>query len=153
MAIRDALASLFAPRPQVQQIEWLGSSFREMILGLTPEELYRTQPHLRIVLSFVARNVAHLGLPVFQRVSDTNRKRLRDDPVARLLSRPNATMTRFELIESLVSDLGLYDIAYWLVTEDAKARFREALERKKQQSHRTADGVAQRGREVRARLG
>lgn len=121
MAIRDALASLFAPRPQVQQIEWLGSSFREMILGLTPEELYRTQPHLRIVLSFVARNVAHLGLPVFQRVSDTNRKRLRDDPVARLLSRPNATMTRFELIESLVSDLGLYDIAYWLVTEDAKA--------------------------------
>lgn len=121
MAIRDALASLFAPRPQVQQIEWLGSTFRDMILGLTPEELYRTQPHLRIVLSFVARNVAHLGLPVFERVSDTNRKRLRDDPMARLLARPNSTMTRFELIEALVSDLGLYDIAYWLVTEDTNA--------------------------------
>lgn len=120
MAIRDALAALFS-RPTVQQIEWLGPTFRDMVLGLTPEELYRTQPHLRIVLSFVARNVAHLGLPVFTRASETNRERLRDDPLALLLARPNKTMTRFELIESLVSDLGLYDIAYWFVRPDLTA--------------------------------
>ena len=32
---------------------------------------------------------------------------------------PNTSMTSFELIETLVSDLGLYDRAYWLIGEDA----------------------------------
>ncbi|QPE06105.1 phage portal protein [Microbacterium schleiferi] len=89
-----------------------------MILGLTPEELYRTQPHLRIVLSFVARNVAHLGLKAYERVSDADRRRLQDDPLALLLKYPNESMTQYELIESLASDLGLYDVAYWFVYED-----------------------------------
>lgn len=115
MAIREALAALFGRENPVEHVEWLGPTFRSMVLGLTPEELYRTQPHLRIVLDFVARNVAHLGLPVFERVGETDRRRLRDDPVAKLLGRPNASMTRYELIESLVLDLGLYDRAYWLV--------------------------------------
>lgn len=120
MAIRDALAALMG-RDKVERIEWLGPAFRDMVLGLTPEELYRTQPHLRTVLSFVARNVAHLGLHPYARVSDTDRQRLVDHPLARLLARPNAAQTRYELIESLVSDLGLYDIAYWLVSEASDA--------------------------------
>lgn len=121
MGVRDALAGLLRPRGDFHTVEALGPTFREMILGLTAEELYRTQPHLRIVLSFVARNVAHLGLPVFERVSDDDRRRLGDDPMALLLRRPNPSMTRYELIESLVSDLGLYDTAYWFVYEDADA--------------------------------
>jgi len=121
VGVRDALASLLRRRDDNRMVEWLGPTFREMILGLTAEELYRTQPHLRIVLSFVARNVAHLGLPVFERVAEDDRRRLTDDPLAMLLRRPNATMTRYELIESLVSDLGLYDMAYWFVYESADA--------------------------------
>lgn len=121
MAIRDALAGLFGRRDGMS-IEFLGPTFQSMILGLTPEELYRTQPHLRIVLSFVARNVAHLGLKAYARTSDTDRTRLRDDPLAHLLARPNPTMTMFEMLETLASDLGLYDIAYWLILEDASSR-------------------------------
>lgn len=121
MAIRDALAGLFGRRDDMS-IEFLGPTFQSMILGLTPEELYRTQPHLRIVLSFVARNVAHLGLKAYARTSDTDRMRLRDDPLAHLLARPNPTMTMFEMLETLASDLGLYDIAYWLILEDASSR-------------------------------
>ncbi|WP_425836973.1 phage portal protein [Microbacterium sp. PA5] len=102
-------------------VEWLGPTFRSMILGMTPEELYRTQPHLRIVLSFVARNIAHLGLKAYARTSDTDRTRLRDDPLALLFARPNPTMTMFEILETLASDLGLYDVAYWLVGEDVDA--------------------------------
>ncbi len=82
---------------------------------LSPEELYRTQPHLRAVISLVARNVAQLGLKVYARDSDTNRVRLSDDPLALLLKRPNPYHTTFELIEWLVSDLALWDTAYWLV--------------------------------------
>lgn len=120
MAVRDAVAKLFGLSGYTaQQVELLGPTFRTMILGLTPEELYRTQPHLRIVLSFVARNVAHLGLRAFERVSDTDRKRLRDDPLAKLLARPNSTMTMYELLEALVADMGLYDMAYWWIAEDS----------------------------------
>lgn len=120
MAVRDVIARFFGLSAQ-EHVEFLGPAFRDMVLGLTAEELYRTQPHLRIVLSFVARNVAHLGLHAFERVSETDRARLRDDPLALLMKRPNATMTGYELIETLVSDLGLYDIAYWFVAESTKA--------------------------------
>ena len=121
MSVRDALAALFGRNEGVHHVEWLGPTFRSMILGLTPEELYRTQPHLRIVLSFVARNIAHLGLKSYARKSDSDRERLRDDPLAMLMARPNASMTQFELLETLASDLGLYDIAYWFVAVDEKA--------------------------------
>lgn len=121
MAIRDVISRLFGQSQPSAQIEWLGPAFREMVLGLSPEELYRTQPYLRIVLDFVARNVAHLGLQAFERVDETDRRRLRDDPIAQLIRRPNEHMTRYELFESLVLDLGLYDAAYWVVTEDIDA--------------------------------
>ena len=62
-----------------------------MILGLTPEELYRTQPHLRIVLSFVARNIAHLGLKAYVRQARTTGERLaREDPLGALIARPES---------------------------------------------------------------
>lgn len=87
---------------------------------MTAGDLWRTQPHLRTVVDFLARNCAQLGLQTFQRVSDTDRRRLRDDPVARLLSRPNAQMTGYELIYGLVADLALYDEAFWILGVDQK---------------------------------
>lgn len=121
MGIRDAIGALFGGADENQHIEYLGPTFRKMILGLTPEELYRTQPQLRIVMSFVARNVAHLGLKAYARTSDTDRQRLQDDPLAVLLKRPNPSMTTFELLQGLASDIGLYDAAYWFVGLDNEA--------------------------------
>ncbi len=115
MGFLDALQGVFAGKQA--RIEFYGNTIRDLVLGLTPEELYRSQPHLRTVLSFVARNVAHLGVKAYERTSDTDRRRLRDDPLALLLSRPNPEMTAFELWETLASDLGLYDVAYWMVAE------------------------------------
>lgn len=101
----------------VEQVSWAAVS--EMLGGMTTERLWRTQPHLRTVVSFVARNISQLGLHTFERVSDTDRQRLRDDPMAQLLSQPNGDMTGTELIYSLVADLKLYDVAIWHVTESA----------------------------------
>lgn len=92
--------------------------FEEYVLGLSPEDLYRTQPHLRTVISFLARNVAHLGLHCFARLSDTDRERVKDDPVAELLSEPNDAMTTYDLIYRLVADWALYDEALWVFEED-----------------------------------
>src|SRR5690554_2197333 len=88
--------------------------------------LYRTQPNVRTCVDFLARNIAQLGLHVFRRVSDTDRERLRDHGLAQLLNQPlppEFKMTRYRLIESLVSDLGIYFNAYWLkIRQDGRLR-------------------------------
>lgn len=89
--------------------------FEDYVAGLSPEDLYRTQPYLRTVISFLARNVAQLGIHVFERVSDTDRRRVKEDPVALLLKRPNPTMTMYDLVDRLVSDWATYNDAYWIL--------------------------------------
>ncbi len=79
--------------------------------------LYRTQPNVRTCVDFLARNVAQLGLQVFRRVSETDRVRLRDHPLALLIEQPLPPafkVTRYRLIESLMADLGVWFNAYWL---------------------------------------
>lgn len=120
VGLREALAALVRPAHAGNQIEVVRSYLGEAVNGMTAEDLYRSQPHLRTVVSFLARNVAHLGMPVFARKSDTDREKLRDDPLAKLLRFPNPTRTRYEVIEALVSDIGLYDRAYWMVTPDSR---------------------------------
>lgn len=74
--------------------------------------IYRTQPHVRTVISFLARNIAQIGLHTFERVSDVDRKRLTagDSPLAALIARPNPRTTRYRWLEALVSDIGIYDV-------------------------------------------
>lgn len=82
---------------------------------LTVSQMWATQPHLRTVVSLLARNTAQLGLHVFERAGETDRVRDRTSPLARLLSRPNSYMTTYDLVFALVGDLALYDTAYWLI--------------------------------------
>lgn len=77
--------------------------------------LWRSQPHLRTVVSFLARNCAQLGLHTFERVGESDRRRDRTSPIAQALAYPDGVMTSFDLIYSLVGDLSLYDRAYWYV--------------------------------------
>jgi len=79
--------------------------------------LYRLQPNVRVCVDFLARNIAQLGLHVYRRVSETDRVRLRDHPLALLIEQPlppEFKVTRYRLIESLISDLGIYFNAFWL---------------------------------------
>lgn len=120
MAFRDVLASIFGSRGgSYPQIVYSGPSVSE-VLNYTAGDLYRTQPHLRTVVSFLSRSVAQLRLQTFQRVSDTDRKRVTDDPFVRLITGPNPAQTQYELFESLVSELCLYDNAYWFVAPSSE---------------------------------
>lgn len=78
------------------------------------DKIWRTQPAVRTVTSFLARNIAQLGLPLFKRQSDTERERLQDHPLALLLRRPNPWTTRYRFINALVHDFAIYDVAYLL---------------------------------------
>ncbi|MCC9154898.1 phage portal protein [Streptomyces parvulus] len=90
-------------------------AYAPMTLRAAPweyETIWRTQPQVRTVIGFIARNIAQLGLHVFRRVSDTDRERLREHPLAQLLSEPLPGMTQYRLIERVVSDRALYDNFY-----------------------------------------
>jgi HK97 family phage portal protein len=76
--------------------------------------MWRAQPQVRTVVNFLARNIAQLGLHTYRRVSDTDRQRLTDHPVAQLLGEPLPRVTTYRLIERLISDLAIYDEAYWI---------------------------------------
>ena len=92
------------------------------LLGADPSKLYRTQPAIRTVCDFLARNVAQLGLHVFTRASDTDRVRVREGELARLIERPNPWTTKYRWISALVHDLCLWGNAYWFITADPDGR-------------------------------
>jgi HK97 family phage portal protein len=95
--------------------------YLKSVLSQPVEKLWREQPHLRTVVGFVSRNIAHLGIQVFERDADDGRNRQRDTPLAMLLDEPNDDMTQFDLIEATVASRMLYDETYWYVARDLKA--------------------------------
>lgn len=84
-------------------------------MNFSPDLLWKTQPHLRTVVDFLSRNVAQLGLHVFEVDAEGDRHRDRTGELARILSRPNEYMTTYELVYDLVGNLSLWNKAYWYV--------------------------------------
>lgn len=89
---------------------------RGRMSGLTPAALWRTQPHLRTVVDFRARNVAQLGLKLYRRGVNAN-ERVPTGEIAALLRRPNDFQTGTELIYDLMASRDLFDVAYWFIFE------------------------------------
>lgn len=85
------------------------------------DQLWREQPHLRTVVGFIARNIAHLGLHAFERDDEDGRNRLRAGPLVQLLDTPNPQTTLYELIYATAASMCLYDMAYWYVGRDNNA--------------------------------
>lgn len=83
-------------------------------LSMEYSQIWRTQASVRTVVTFLARNIAQLGLPLYERKGDNDRKRLQDHPLAALLRQPNPWTTRYRFINALVHDFAIYDNAYWL---------------------------------------
>ncbi len=109
-------AVLFTPR-----VTHLGAAEAAMLMDpskMTAVQMWETQPHFRTVVSFIARNIAQLGLHVFERDGE-DRKRDRDSVLAQVVQDVDGHMTTFELVFSLVGDLALYDRAYWLVVQNS----------------------------------
>lgn len=84
--------------------------------NMTVEDLWATQPHLRTVIDFRARNIAQLGVQLFE-ANGEQRARVRGTEVSKLLGRPNPYMTGYDLIYDLVATRSLYDTAYWFIME------------------------------------
>ena len=108
--------------PQYTGITYYGTPVEYInVDGISVADLYRTQPALKTVVNYLARNVAQLPLKVYERGDDGDRRRDRDGPLALTLARPSPNVTRYELIRSTMCDFKLYDFALWLVGRDPKS--------------------------------
>lgn len=105
MAIFSGLRNLF--RPQITYV--YGGDYGVSIANMDAAELYRTQPNLRAVVSFLADNAAQIPIKVYERASDTDRPRVHDSPAALLLQNPNPDMTAYEFKRWMYTDLLLYE--------------------------------------------
>ena len=105
MAIFSGLRNMFRPKYYYTY----GGDYGVSVAHLDAAALYRTQPNLRAVISFLADNAAQIPLKVYDRVSDTDRPRVIDSPAAFLLAQPNPDMTAYEFKRWMYSDLLLYE--------------------------------------------
>lgn len=117
MSLISNLRSFFTGADRNGYVQFVDSRgmFEDYILGLSPEDMFRTQPNMRTLITFLARNIAQLGVHTYKRVSDTDRVREREDPLALLLKSPNDSMTTYELVYRWVADRALYDEALWVI--------------------------------------
>jgi len=73
------------------------------------EKIWRAQPNIRKIVDFIARNVATIPLHVHERVSDTDRQRVKDHPLDALMALPRAGVSPFRFWHAVLSDALLYD--------------------------------------------
>lgn len=73
------------------------------------DDLWATQPSVRKVVGFVARNVASTPLHVYERVTDTDRRRVTTGPLVETISNPDPTLTRYRFWELVLIDWLLND--------------------------------------------
>lgn len=118
----DVSHAVFEPRVTYmggpEWAEHVAGSLGDSVSDMSAAQMWKSQPNLRTVVSFRARNVAQLGLHVFERVDDSDRRRDRQSPLAVALRAPDVNMTAYDLVFSLVGDLDLFDRAYWMVGWD-----------------------------------
>lgn len=88
---------------------------------MSASEMYRKQPALRAVVSFLARNIAETPIKCYERASDTDRLRDTTSDLAKLVASPSPGVTTFELVRAVVSDYKLYDNALLVVAPDRGA--------------------------------
>lgn len=106
----------------VPDVEYLQAPLLEALSGdvqnFSPEKMWREQPHLRTVTTFIARNISSTALHVFKREDDGGRTRVRDGELARVMFKANESQLMQQLLYGSIMDLCLYDEFIWLVGDD-----------------------------------
>ena len=74
--------------------------------------MYERQPAVRKVIDWIARNMAQLGLSLYERKSDTDRERDADHPAAETMEYPNTLGPGDQFIVNFVTDFLIHWNAY-----------------------------------------
>lgn len=87
--------------------------------------LYRVQPNVRVCVDFLGRNIAQLKLHQYVAETETDRRRLYDFGLTKLLRMPlppKYKITYFRFMNSIICDLGIYFNAYHLKIRDPDSK-------------------------------
>lgn len=93
----------------------------DTIDGFNAERLWETQPHLRTVVDFIARQMSQLSLKLYER-DDEEVRRVREGTVADLLRKANDDETFSELLYALVGEWALHNDSYLLLLPNKQMR-------------------------------
>lgn len=84
-------------------------------------QIVRTQPNVRTVISFIARNIAQLGIGLHRFIEEDQRERVREHPFLATMRKPNPLdrrSTRYRFIHNVVWDICTYDVAFGYLIEE-----------------------------------
>lgn len=101
-------AGTFGP-VEVHDGESIIQAIRSDRIAIDPSSVWESQPSVRKVVDFMARAVASTPLKVYRRNSETDRVRVRDHALTRVLGRPSAGVTPFRFWHSVLVDWMLFD--------------------------------------------
>ena len=116
----------------------------EDVDSMSAGDLWRSQPHLRTVTTFIAEQIASVSVHVYRRMDDGGRERVRaNDPVpgaagfAALMEKANATELMQGFLEATILDFLLEDEFLWIVTPEGHERpqMRRIMPRQVQKLH------------------
>src|SRR5690625_6520073 len=103
--------------PPELQIPVIDTVHPDTVRTTDPLTIWKTQPALRKVVSFIARQVASIPWHAYQRVDDTDRRRIATSPAERILEKPATLVTGYRLLRDLVTDLLISDHACAILTD------------------------------------
>lgn len=86
-----------------------GIPLTDMTAFGTSTDVWRTQPSVRKVVDFIARNIASIPLHAYERASDEDRQRVTDHPLAQVLGAPEPRQVPFRFWHAVVCDWMLHD--------------------------------------------
>ena len=117
------MASIFerwrlASAPTIINVSLHGDASTQ-VLNMKAKELYQTQDNLQAVVNFLANSIAQLPLKVYTRNGETERKRDRESPAAKLLYKPNRDQTSFEFIRALAVEYFVFGSVFVWILPDA----------------------------------
>lgn len=72
------------------------------------DAIYRSQPNVRSVVDFLAKNIATLGAGLF-RGEGAERESLQSTPLGLMLRKPQPNRSRFAFYRALVADVAIFD--------------------------------------------
>jgi HK97 family phage portal protein len=72
-------------------------------------KIWESHGSVQTVINFLGRNIASLGIHLHEHIGETDRKRVRDHPVARLMAKPHPRVTRYTFFDTLVRDVGIFE--------------------------------------------
>lgn len=111
-----SLAALGGGEPPRNLSSWAPRTWQDLMADYGA--IWRTQPQLRKVVGFLARNIAQLNLTLYKRISETDREREDEHELAHAIRHPlgwsaDKKLSKTLFLETLVSDRCIYDNAFW----------------------------------------